>query len=62
MKFVISLFKPLICFRKYYTMDKFNYNDCQCILKCKYPPPSKLIPIKSEIDDNKVKFKYTYFN
>ena len=60
MNFVMNWFKPPICFRKYYTMDKFNC-DCQCILKCKYPPPSKLIPIKNEIND-KVKFKFTHFN
>ena len=58
---MMNWLKPPICFRKYYTMDKFNC-DCQCIWKCKYPPPSKLIPIKNEINVDKVKFKYTHFN
>lgn len=62
MNFIMSWFKPPICFRKYYTMDKFNCNDCQCILKCKYPPPSKMVPIKNEINVEKVKFKYTHLN
>jgi len=61
MNFITTWFKPPICFRKYYTMDKFNC-DCRCILKCKYPPPSELIPIKNEMPVDKVKFKYTHFN
>ena len=57
MNFIFSWFKPKICFRKYYTMDKFNCNDCQCVFKCKYPPPSEMIPIKNDIKFDKVKFK-----
>lgn len=37
----MDLFKPTECFRKYYTIEKYEPK-CSCILKCKYPPPKKL--------------------
>ena len=36
--------QPKICYRKYYTMDKFN-KECSCLFICKYPPPKKLAPV-----------------
>ena len=38
------LLKPKYCFRKYYKLEKFECN-CNCIIKCKYPPPSTPIAI-----------------
>lgn len=37
----MDLFKPTECFRKYYTIEKYEPK-CSCIWKCKYPPPKKL--------------------
>ena len=37
----MDLFKPTECFRKYYTIEKYEPK-CSCICKCKYPPPKKL--------------------
>lgn len=37
------IFQPKICYRKYYTMEKFN-KECSCLFVCKYPPPKELAP------------------
>ena len=44
----ISLLKPVICYRKYYVLEKFQ-PPCKCIMKCKYPPPGPKvrIPVKT---------------
>lgn len=49
MSFVMDLLKPLECYRKYYTMEKFECK-CKCIWKCKYPPPKNpaWIPVKNK--------------
>jgi hypothetical protein len=41
--------QPKICYRKYYTMDKFN-KECSCLFICKYPPPKKLAPSVKEFN------------
>jgi len=43
--FLQWVFKPKICYRKYYTMEKFNKEECSCLFICKYPPPKKLAPV-----------------
>ena len=37
----MDVFKPTECFRKYYTIEKYEPK-CSCIWKCKYPPPKEL--------------------
>ena len=37
----MDLFKPTECFRKYYTIEKYEPK-CSCIFKCKYPSPKEL--------------------
>jgi len=44
----MDLFKPTECFRKYYTIEKYEPK-CSCIWKCKYPPPKKLA-----LENNKI--------
>ena len=38
---MLQRLNPIVCYRKYYTMDKFD-KPCKCLVKCKYPPPSTL--------------------
>ena len=44
--FLQWVIQPKICYRKYYTMEKFN-KECSCLFICKYPPPKKLAPVGS---------------
>jgi|UniRef100_A0A6C0BSP7 hypothetical protein len=53
--FFKSIFRPIECYRKWYKMVSINdHKSCDCLVKCKYPPPSSLgrIPI----------FHYDMFN
>ena len=38
---ILQRINPIVCYRKYYTIDKFD-KPCKCIVKCKYPPPNTL--------------------
>lgn len=44
LNFIQNILKPKFCFRRFYTMEKFD-TKCKCIIKCKYPPPPNPIPI-----------------
>lgn len=55
MLFFLQWFKPKICFRKFYVMEKFEKSTCDCLLICKYKPPNKLENIKNNQD---IRFKY----
>lgn len=54
-KLLRALFPPKICYRKWYEMSFRNekVKQCDCIMKCKYPPPSTpsslSIPIYDEL-------------
>ena len=46
--FFKGLFRPIECYRKWYKMVSINdHISCNCLVKCKYHPPSSLgkIPI-----------------
>ena len=49
----MDLFKPTECFRKYYTIEKYEPK-CSCIWKCKYPPPKKLALENNKISNEKL--------
>lgn len=54
---LMDILKPLVCYKHYYVIEKFDSNKCKCILKCKFPPPKELAPVKVP---NEILFKY-YF-
>lgn len=39
------IFKPPICYKKFYVVSKYSVK-CDCYIKCKYPPPKKAAFIK----------------
>ena len=42
-----------VCYRKFYTFDKYETPCSRCLFKCKYPPPGKPLPIKIIKEDGK---------
>lgn len=54
LKILRSFFRPIKCYRKWYKMSFSNEQKCcDCLIKCKYPPPSTpssiSIPIYNEV-------------
>jgi hypothetical protein len=44
---MVFFFNPSTCYKKYFVIEKFEKKKCDtCFFKCKYPPPSKPIPIE----------------
>lgn len=58
MLFFLQWFKPKICFRKFYVMEKFENPTCDCLFTCKYPPPNKLERIVVTQNNRDIRFKY----